>query len=170
MTLLSTIIIVMHPADSSQFVLTSTGEWWINANLNLVLEFWNCWKSCFFSLFFHLHDRSISWCPYLLLHVFMTTVSVEMRSLFSFTKGPLLWEWLVRSRSILIIRGWSPEHTTFSLLTLLPLLSSPSNKPSPIKYRLNTENGGFTPDKSRGPKAPRDLFGVKPMYKMYTYV
>ena len=29
-------------------------------------------------------------------------------------------------------------------------------------YRLNSENGGFTPDKSRGPKAPRDLSGVKP--------
>ena len=29
-------------------------------------------------------------------------------------------------------------------------------------YRLNTENRGFTPDKSQGPKAPRDLTGVKP--------
>ena len=30
------------------------------------------------------------------------------------------------------------------------------------KYTLNTGNGGFAPDKSRGPKAPRDLSGVKP--------
>ena len=34
-------------------------------------------------------------------------------------------------------------------------------------YRLNTENGGFTPDKSRGPKAPRDLSGVKPTFEVF---
>ena len=32
------------------------------------------------------------------------------------------------------------------------------------KYRLNTENGGFTPDKPQGQKAPRDLSGVKPTF------
>ena len=32
-------------------------------------------------------------------------------------------------------------------------------------YRLNTEKGGFTPDKSRWPKAPRDLSGVKPTFE-----
>ena len=36
-----------------------------------------------------------------------------------------------------------------------------------FKYRLNSENGGFTPDKSRGPKAPRDLSGVKPMFEVF---
>ena len=36
-----------------------------------------------------------------------------------------------------------------------------------IKYRLNTENGGFTPDKSRGPKAPRDLSGVNPTFEVF---
>ena len=35
------------------------------------------------------------------------------------------------------------------------------------KYRLNTENGGFTPDESRGPKAPRDLSGVKPTFEVF---
>ena len=46
-------------------------------------------------------------------------------------------------------------------------------------YRLNTENGGFTPDKSRGAKAPegrrppRDLSGVKPtfeVFNLYIYI
>ena len=31
-----------------------------------------------------------------------------------------------------------------------------------LKYRLNTENGGFTPDKFPRPNAPRDLSAVKP--------
>ena len=36
-------------------------------------------------------------------------------------------------------------------------------------YRLNTERGGFTPDKSRGPKAPRDLSGVKPTFEVSVF-
>ena len=34
-------------------------------------------------------------------------------------------------------------------------------------YRLNTENGGFTQDKSRGPKAPRDLSDAKPTFEVF---
>ena len=37
------------------------------------------------------------------------------------------------------------------------------------KYRLNTENGDFTPDKSRGPNAPRDLSGVMPTFEVFNY-
>ena len=45
------------------------------------------------------------------------------------------------------------------------------NKKMELKYRLNTENGGFTADKSPGPKAPRDLSGVKPMFEVeYIYL
>ena len=36
-----------------------------------------------------------------------------------------------------------------------------------FKNSLNTENGGFTPDKSRGPKAPRNLSGVKPTFEVF---
>ena len=32
-----------------------------------------------------------------------------------------------------------------------------------------TENGGFTPDKSRGPNAPRDLSGVMPTFEVFNY-
>ena len=35
------------------------------------------------------------------------------------------------------------------------------------KYMLNTKNGGFTPDKSRGPKASRDLSGVKMTFEVF---
>ena len=34
------------------------------------------------------------------------------------------------------------------------------------KYGLNTENGGFMPDKSRGLKAPGDLSCIKPMFDL----
>ena len=34
-----------------------------------------------------------------------------------------------------------------------------------MKYRLNTENGGFTPDKYY--KFPRDLSGVKPTFEVF---
>ena len=34
-------------------------------------------------------------------------------------------------------------------------------------YVLNTENGGFKPDKSRGPKAPRDLSGLKSTLEVF---
>ena len=43
---------------------------------------------------------------------------------------------------------------------------SRSNFAISYKYRLNTENGGFMPDKSRGPKAPWDLSGVKPTFEV----
>ena len=39
-----------------------------------------------------------------------------------------------------------------------------------IMYEINTENGGLTPDKSRGPQAPRDLSGVKPTFEFVEFI
>ena len=49
----------------------------------------------------------------------------------------------------------------FSFHRHFVLIISERVHPLITKYRLNTENGGFTPDKYRGPKTPRDLSGVK---------
>ena len=51
-----------------------------------------------------------------------------------------------------------------------PKLSGPRKKrikPGGQYYRLNIKNGGFPSDKSEGPKAPRDLSGVKPTYEVF---
>ena len=56
-----------------------------------------------------------------------------------------------------------------TLLSMAPIYDSVqlvNPRRSWYKYGINTENGNFTPDKSRGPQAPRYLSGVKPTFEV----
>ena len=54
------------------------------------------------------------------------------------------------------------------ILLLMLLLITKARKLIKRLYFF-TENGGFTPDKSRGPNAPRDLSGVMPTFEVFNY-
>ena len=93
--------------------------------------------------------------------------------------------WFYRTRVPLILRcPFKSSQFYFATLKYTIVIrkekknKNPKKKPKSLldvgslfivfyKYTFNAENGGFAPDKSRGPKAPRDLSGVKPTFEVF---